>query len=148
MSSTRGTLAGRIVRRVTESNVEVFRRMFATYAEGGVEPALQWVHEDAVVEIPPEMSAEPDTYHGHDGARRYFAGFDGMLEDVRFEAMEVVPAGERAIAHVHVSGRGASSGLEVTLDAFVVTDFADGRILRMRPYPSREAAERAIAGAD
>lgn len=136
------------MRRVTESNVEVFRRMFAIYAEGGVEPALGWVHEDAVIEIPPEMSAEPDSYHGHDGARRYFAGFDGMLEDVSFDVGELTPVGERVIAQVHVSGRGASSGLEVSLDAFVLTEFADSRIVRMRAYPSREAAERAIAGAD
>jgi ketosteroid isomerase-like protein len=136
------------VRRVIESNVDVFRRMFATYAEGGVEPALRWVHEDVVIEIPPEMSAEPDSYHGHDGARRYFAGFDGMLEDVRFEVGELTPVGDLVIAQVHVSGRGASSGLEVTLDAFVLTEFADDRILHMRAYASRDAAERAIAGAD
>jgi ketosteroid isomerase-like protein len=122
--------------------------MFATYADGGVEPALEWVHEDAVIEIPPEMSAEPDTYHGHDGARRYFAGFEGMLDDVQFEPVELAAVGERVMAHLSVTGRGASSGLEVQLDAFVVTEFAGDRILRMRPYPSREAAERAIAVAD
>ena len=136
------------MRRVSQSNVDVFQRMFATYAEAGVEPALRWVHEDAVIEIPPEMSAEPDTYHGHDGARRYFAGFEGMLDDVRFETVELAAVGERVMAHLSVTGRGASSGLDVQLDAFVVTEFADDRILRMRPYPSREAAERAIAVAD
>jgi ketosteroid isomerase-like protein len=133
---------------VTESGVEVFRRMFAAYAEGGVEPALRWVDEDAVIEIPPELSAEPDDYHGHDGARRYFAGFDGMLEDVRFEALDVSPVGDRVLAHMRVSGRGASSGLEVTLESFVLTAFAGDKIVRIRAYASRDAAERAIAGAD
>ena len=133
---------------MTESNVDVFRRMFADYTEGGVEPALRWVHEDAVIEIPSNMSAEPDTYHGHDGARRYFAGFDGMIEDVHFEPVELAAVGERVLAHLQVTGRGASSGLEVMQEAFVVTEFADGRIVGMRPYPSREDAERVIAGAD
>jgi ketosteroid isomerase-like protein len=148
MSSIRGTLPGRIVRGVTHQHVEIFRRMFATYEEAGVEPALEGVHEDVVIEIPPEMSAEPDTYRGHDGARRYFAGFDGMLDDVRFEPIELVPVDDGVLAHLRVSGRGSSSGLDVRLDAFVVTEFADGKIIRMRAYPDRAAAERAIAGSE
>jgi ketosteroid isomerase-like protein len=47
-----------------------------------------------------------------------------------------------------VSGRGSSSGLDVRLDAFVVTEFADGKIIRMRAYPDRAAAERAIADSE
>ena len=148
MSSIRGTLSGRIVRGVTHQHVEVLRRMFATYEEAGVEPALEGVHEDVVIEIPPEMSAEPDTYHGHDGARRYFDGFDGMLDDVRFAPIELVPVDEGVLAHLRVSGRGSSSGLDVRLDAFVVTEFADGKIIRMRAYPDRAAAERAIADSE
>ena len=31
----------------------------------------------AFIEIPPDLSAEPDVYLGHEGVRRYFAGFDG-----------------------------------------------------------------------
>jgi ketosteroid isomerase-like protein len=133
---------------VTDAHVEVFRRMFARYEEAGVEPALEGVHEDVVIEIPPEMSAEPDTYRGHEGARRYFAGFDGMLDDVRFEPIELRSVDGLVLAHLRVSGRGASSGLDVTLDAFVVTEFADDKIIRMRAYPDRAAAERAIAESD
>ena len=119
--------------------------MFARYQEAGVEPALESIHEDVVIEIPPDMSAEPDTYRGHDGARRYFAGFDGLIEDVRFEPLELVPVDELVLAHLRVTGRGASSGLDVRLDPFVVAEFEDGKIIRMRPYPDRAAAERAIA---
>jgi len=36
----------------------------------------------------------------------------------------------------------------VTLDAFVVTEFAYDKIIRMRAYPDRAAAERAIAESD
>ena len=133
------------MRRVSHPHVEAFTRMFATYEQDGVEPALDGVHEDVVIEIPPEMSAEPDTYRGHDGARRYFAGFDGMLDDVRFEPVELVPVDGLLLAHLRVRGRGASSGLDVTLDAFVVTEFADGKIVRLRPHPDRAAAEQTIA---
>lgn len=119
--------------------------MFARYQEAGVEPALEAVHEDVIIEIPPDMSAEPDTYRGHEGARHYFAGFDGLIDDVRFEPVELVAADDVVLAHLLVTGRGASSGLAVKLDAFVVAEFSGDKIVRMRPYPDRAAAERAIA---
>jgi len=68
---------------MSEANVEVVRRLFELYAGGGIEPTLELMDEGIVIVIPPEMSAEPDTYRGHEGVRRYFAGFEGMLEDVR-----------------------------------------------------------------
>jgi ketosteroid isomerase-like protein len=133
---------------VSGSNVEIVRRLFDLYDEGGVEAVLEVMDESVLIEIPADMSAEPDSYRGHDGVRRYFAGFDGMIEDVRYEAKELLPVGDRVLAEAHLSGRGVSSGLEVGIDAFVVHELADGRIVRMRPYPDREAAMAALDSAD
>lgn len=133
------------MRRVSEPNVEVVRQLFDRFAAGGIEPTLDLFTEDVLIEIPPDLSAEPDDYHGHEGVRRYFAGFDGMLEAVRYEAIELAPAGECVLAHIRLGGRGVSSGLDVDLEAYVVHELAGGRIARIRPYASREAAERATA---
>jgi ketosteroid isomerase-like protein len=129
---------------MTDSNVEVVRRLFERFADGGIEAALDGLDNDVVIEIPPDMSAEPDTYHGHDGARRYFAGFDGMIEDVRYEPIELIPAGKLVLAHVRLSGRGVSSGLDVELEAFVLHELEGGRVVRMRPYPDLESARQAL----
>jgi ketosteroid isomerase-like protein len=129
---------------VAESNVRIVERLFQGFAAGGVEEVLDGFHEDVVIEIPPDMSAEPDTYHGHDGVLRYFAGFDGMLEDIRYEAIEVIPAGDLVLAHARMSGRGVSSGLDVGIDAFVLHELRDGKVAWMRPYPDRDSAEAAI----
>ncbi len=129
---------------VTESNLEIVRRLFDLYAGAGIEPVLEVFDEDVVIEIPADMSAEPDTYHGHDGVRRYFAGFDGMIEDVRYEATELIAAGDRVLALAHMSGRGVSSGVDVGLDAFVVHELADGKVVRVRPYPDLESARAAL----
>jgi ketosteroid isomerase-like protein len=134
------------VLRVGESNVEVVRQLFERFAEGGVEPTLELFTEDVLIEIPADMSAEPDDYHGHAGVLRYFDGFDGMIADLRYEALELIPVGDAVLAHVRLSGRGASSGLDVSLDPYVLHQLEGGRIKRIRPYPDREAAERAIAG--
>jgi ketosteroid isomerase-like protein len=130
---------------VTEANVDVVRRLFDRFGEAGITGVLETMADDIVIEIPPELSAEPDDYHGHDGARRYFDGFVGMIDDVRYEAIELIPVGDRVISHIRLSGRGASSGLDVDLEAFVLHEFEGGLIARMRPYADLESARAAAA---
>ena len=130
---------------MTDSNLEVVRRLFDQYAEGRVEAVLDGAGENLVIEIPPDMSAEPDTYHGHDGVRRYFGGFEGMIEDVRYEALELTAAGDLVLAHIRLSGRGVSSGVDVDLEAYVIHQLAEGKIVRIRPYADLESAQAALA---
>ena len=132
---------------MADSNIDVVQRLFDDYAEGGVDAVLHGADENIVIEIPPELSAEPDTYHGHDGVRRYFAGFDGMIDNVQYEALELTAVGDEAVlAHIRLSGRGLSSGLDVDMEAFVVHELEGGRIVRMRPYADLDAAMAAASG--
>jgi ketosteroid isomerase-like protein len=43
-----------------------------------------------------------------------------------------------------MSGRGASSGLDVGLESHVVHEFADGKVARMTPFPDLESALAAL----
>jgi ketosteroid isomerase-like protein len=128
------------VRGVSEANVDVVRRMFDAYAEAGIEGTLEGLDEDIVIEIPPDLSAEPDVYRGHDGVRRYFAGFEGMIDDLQYEALELIPSGEHVLARVRLTGRGASSGLDTELRVVVLHKLADGKIVYIRPYPDLDSA--------
>jgi ketosteroid isomerase-like protein len=69
-----------------------------------------------------------------------------MLEDVRYEATELIAVGDRVIAHARMGGRGVSSGLEVDIEAFVLHELSGGRITRMRPYLDLESAKAAAEG--
>jgi ketosteroid isomerase-like protein len=129
---------------MSEGNVEVVERLFDLYASDGVEAVLEVMDDDIVIVVPPEMSAEPDTYRGHDGVRRYFAGFDGMLEDVRYEASELIREGEHVLAVARLGGRGVSSGLEVELSTVVVHTVAGGKITRIEPFTDLESARQAL----
>ncbi len=71
---------------MSESPAAVVRELFRRINSGDTESALELMAPDVLLVVPPDASAEPDTYEGHDGARRYFAGFDGVLEEVRFDA--------------------------------------------------------------
>ena len=121
---------------MSDSNVDVVRRLFEHYAErrrGGRRSRCGT--RDIVIVIPPELSAEPDTYRGHEGVRRYFAGFEGMLEDVRYEVFELIPEGDDSCSRTSASrGRGVSSGLEVDIGGrSSCTRSARGKIARIRP---------------
>jgi ketosteroid isomerase-like protein len=129
---------------MSERNVEVVRRLFDLYASGGIEAALEVMDEEIVIVIPPDVSAEPDTYRGHEGVRRYFGGFEGMLEDVRYEAFELIPEGDHVLARARLAGRGVSSGLEVELNTFVVHTVADGKVTRIVPYADLESARQSL----
>jgi ketosteroid isomerase-like protein len=128
-----------------DANVEVVGRLFELYASGGIEAALEVMDEDIVIVIPADVSAEPDTYHGHEGARRYFAGFEGMLEDIRYEVFELLPPeGDHVLARSRLAGRGVSSGLEVELQTVVVHTVEGGKITRIVPYTDLESARDAL----
>jgi ketosteroid isomerase-like protein len=129
---------------MNDSSVEVVRRLFELYGTGGVDAALEVLDERLVIVIPPEMSAEPDSYHGHEGALRYFEGFDGMLEAIRYEALDLMPEGEHVLARVRLAGRGVSSGLEVELESVVVHTVADGKITRIEPFVDLESARESL----
>jgi ketosteroid isomerase-like protein len=131
---------------MSESSAAIVRRLFERFDPAGLESALELVSEDFVAEVPGSMSAEPDVYEGHDGARRYFAGFDGLIEDVRFEPIEFVEAGDAVIVWLRLTGRGAASGIEVEQHAAVVTWVKDGKVTAMQPHPDMDAAREALRG--
>jgi ketosteroid isomerase-like protein len=130
------------------SNLEVVRELFERFGNDDVEAVLELVAEDFEVEVPASMSAEPDVYRGHDGVRRYLHGFDGMMEDVRFEPLEFLEEGGFVIVVMRLVGRGVSSGIEAAQDAVVVHEIEDGKVRRMRPFPSLDAARDALGEFD
>jgi ketosteroid isomerase-like protein len=129
---------------MNESNVETVRLLFERFDASGVESALELISEDFVAVVPPALSAEPDVYEGHDGVRRYFAGFDQMLDEVHWEPLEIVEEGDAVIAWVRFRGRGSTSGIDVEQHAAVLLRVVDGKVIQMDPHPDMDAARRAL----
>ena len=123
----------------------VVRQLFERINSGDVDSALELITTDARFVVPPEASAEPDTYEGHEGARRYFDGFEGILDDVHFgliDLEEVVPG--TILAAVRLSGRGAATGIPVALETHGVLIVRDGLVSYITIYNEREAALEGI----
>jgi ketosteroid isomerase-like protein len=128
------------------AKIDLVRELLERFNASDRTAIFELLSEDFVAEIPPALSAEPDVYEGHDGARRYLDAFDGLLDDVRFEALEFHVEGEQVIVDLVLKGRGAASGIAVEQRAAVVHWIADGKVTRMDPYQDVEAARAALRG--
>ena len=120
--------------------VDNVRAMYEALEKDGPEGMLPFVDPQFEGVVPPELSAEPDAYRGHDGIRRYFALFDEVVEDLRFHAEEFERVGDSVIADVVISGRGRGSGAEVEMQIVIAAEVRDGVVTRMTAYPDRPSA--------
>ena len=71
---------------------------------------------------------------------REYESAEEMWEDHRIEIQELIDAGDRVVIFQREYQRGKSSGVELVLDAAVLVDIRDGRIVRMQGYMDRAAA--------
>lgn len=130
---------------MADANVQLVRRLFDAFEHDRLDAAIELLSDDFVAVVPPSMSAEPDTYEGHEGARRYMAAFDGVVDDVRFEPLELYDEGDRVLARLEITGRGSTSGLPVALPAAAIVSISAGKVSAIEAHPDLDSALRALA---
>jgi uncharacterized protein len=102
------------------------------------------VHPDFVGEVPPALSAEPDTYRGHPGIRRYFESFQDVMDDIHFQAEQLWDTGESVVADVRVTAKGRQTGIPVEQRIAQVWTLRDGKAISVRTYASQAEALAAV----
>jgi ketosteroid isomerase-like protein len=124
-----------------ESNLDVVRRALTAFNSEAEDVPIELFSEDFESEVPASMSAEPDVYRGREGVRRWIAGFEGFMDEVRIEAHEVVEVRPGTVlASMNLVARGIESGIEVGQEGFLVVRVRDGQLQRIDPFPTREEA--------
>ncbi len=125
---------------MSEENVEVVRRTWKAWSEGGVEAAQHYFAEDCVVGGFPE-APDFEIVHGWEGLRERERIFFDAWVDLVLEPVEFMDAGgNAAVAVIAVSGRGAGSGTPLDAHIFFVYELRDGRIVRDQAFTSRSEA--------
>jgi uncharacterized protein len=128
---------------VTADNVRLVQGGFEALSEGGVEALLPFIHPEFEVTTPANLAAEPDTYRGHEGVRRYFDSFYDAMDEVRFEPREFRDAGERVIVPVTLTARGRTTGIEARQEFVMTWTLRDGKALRVEAFATLEEALQA-----
>ena len=125
---------------MSSQDVDLVRRGFEALSEGGVEALLPFIHPEFEVTTPANLAAEPDTYRGHDGVRRYFDSFYDAMDEVRFEPQELREAGERVIVAVTLMARGRTTGIETRQEFAMAWSLRDGKAVRVEVYGNLDEA--------
>jgi ketosteroid isomerase-like protein len=125
---------------VASSNLEIVERGFESFNEHGIDGILPIVHPDFEVTTPPELAAEPQTYRGHDGIRRWFDSFDEVMDEIRWDARGFREVDARVVVEFTLRARGKTTGLDFGQDAVMVWVLRDGQAIRLYLYPTLDQA--------
>jgi ketosteroid isomerase-like protein len=133
------------VESVSSDNVEIVQQAVEGFNERGVDGILPLIHEEFEATTPPNLASEPDTYRGHDGVRRWFDSFYEVMDEIRWDAHEYRPVGDRVVVSFTLRARGKTTGLDFGQNAVMVWSFRDGMGSRIELF---ETMEEALAAAD
>ena len=126
---------------MSESDVELLRDGFAQLAEEGYESLLPLVHPEFEMTTPPGIAAEPQTYRGTEGMRRWWESFYEVMDEVQVVPNEFHDAGAgRVVIAATLRATGQSSGLEVEQPAFLLVHLRDGQMHRIEFFFSLDEA--------
>ena len=130
---------------MSEDDIAVVRAGFEALSERGVEGLMPLIHPEFEVTTPPGLAAEPDTYRGPDGVRRYFDSFYDAMDEVRFEPREFRDAGGRVIVPTTLRARGRTTGIETQQELVMVWSLREGQAIRVETYGTLNEALDAAA---
>jgi ketosteroid isomerase-like protein len=133
---------------MNETNADLVRERFAPMREGDVEALLTLIHPDFEVTTPPGLAAEPDTYRGPEGIRRYFDSFYEIMDRVSFEPHDFIGVGERVVVPVTLRARGRTTGIETSQKVVQVWELRDEKAYRIEVYATLEEAMEAARSAE
>ena len=125
---------------MSPKNADVIMQINEAFNSGDLERIFGLLHPDFEVEVPPALSAEPDTYRGHDGARRYFESFWDTMDEIRFRPERFWDAGESVVVAMRVTAKGRHTAIPVEQRFAQVWTFRDGKATRARTYASEAEA--------
>jgi ketosteroid isomerase-like protein len=93
------------------------------------------------------LGGEATVYRGHEGFRDLLRELWGVLDETQVEFTEIRDLGDRVVATGELRTRGRASGVQTESPYGVVSDFANGRVIRVRTFlDAGEALEAAGLG--
>lgn len=129
---------------MSRENVDLVRRSFEAYANGGIEAALPFYSPDVVWD-PGSEWVEETMYRGHDGVRRIDRVFLENFDDYSVQLHDARAAGDRVVALFEAVGRIKGSTRTIRQPvAIVIDEVRDGKIAAIRSYFSWAPALDAV----
>ena len=130
---------------MSPEDLDTVREAYAAFARGDLDairellaPDIEWRTTENVPFL--------GTYQGVDEFFRGMQDWTDSFDEMTTEVQEIIDAGDRAVVHHRMRGRGRDIGAEVDLPLWQVVSVRDGRLATMHDYGSREDAMEAAGG--
>jgi ketosteroid isomerase-like protein len=128
---------------MSEENVEVVRQVLEHFHAGvkrgdlGAFFDLEVVPDDYAVVLPEGAVGMKPVLRGREDWLEFFRNWTEDFEDWSQRVERLIEAGsDRVVALTHQSAVGKGSGVQVELELGQVFEFEEGRLIRVRFYPS------------
>ena len=134
---------------MSQENVELVRQGFAAFNRGDYETGVTFFHPE--VEWHAYLGELGGSVHrGREALVKMWRDLDDNLGgNLRVETLEIIDCGENDVVVVlEARGTGTGSGVRVHQRWAQLYSAVDGLVIRVRPFPDREAALRAAGLAD
>ena len=128
---------------MSKERVELVKRGYEAWNSGDRSWVLEHMSEDVEWITPPE-DPDPGVYTGHAGVEQFWAQWRAAVGQLRFTAEEMIDAGDHVVVVARRSGRGETSGLEVSDQVIQVFTFEGEKCVMVREYYDRAKALREI----
>jgi ketosteroid isomerase-like protein len=129
---------------MSQENVELVRRAFEAFANGGADALVEYATPDCVF-YPDPAWIEEDQYRGRDGFIAFNRTQSATFGDFTVEIHEIRSVGDRVLVLAELIGRAKSSGVPIRQQAaHVLSDFRDGMIGEDRTFLSWDAGLKAV----
>jgi uncharacterized protein len=129
---------------MSEENLELVRRSFLAYEQGGLDALAEFWHPDMSWRAAEGALDDIGVFHGHDAMRRYYREWEETFDEVSIDVEELIVAGDKVVAAVRGIGKMKGSEAKINIRYAIVLSFREGKISSGREYLSREEALEAL----
>jgi ketosteroid isomerase-like protein len=130
---------------VSQENVEIVRRIYEAFAErDGVTPFKHYAPDIEWENLHWQPVGVPTVYHGHDGVHEVFQDLLQAFREFEFQTLEFTPVGDHVLVTVDEHGVGRTSGVALDRRQYAVWTLHTGMVTRVRVYPDRAEALKAV----
>ncbi|MEA2435508.1 MAG: SnoaL-like polyketide cyclase [Thermoleophilaceae bacterium] len=129
---------------MSDSNVEIVRRMLDAYATGQAELALGMLAADVKWHGTVGGLEEERVYEGREAVAAGLAESLGTWEDLTLEVEELIAVGDAVLVYWHEVARFQDSDSVIEARTAAVFALADGSVVEARAYLDRAAAREAV----
>ena len=128
---------------MSQENVELVRGIYEAVARRDDVRPFEVYAEDIVWDISNQHAAglmPKQVYQGHEGVRQFWREGVSVFGEIDFAVEELMDAGDQVLAVIYERRIGRASGVPVGAAHVALWTIADGKVIRLQTFDSREQA--------